>query len=403
MVKVINGVKNWASILDDNTRLQAEMLSRSEVICGHVALMPDAHVGMGATVGSVIPTKNAVIPAAIGVDIGCGMIAVNTGQSRDDLPEDMNGLHADVARSVPAGVGRGGAWSPNNRAYGQIGTRYAAWLRENPSSIRSEEIQDRNGSLTARASLQIGTLGSGNHFVEMGLDGDGVLWVVIHSGSRGVGNKLAMHHIEIAQNLCKTAGTKLEDRDLAYLVEGTPEFDNYIYDMEWAQRYALLNREVMMDQVLGQLYRSTREVPEVTRINCHHNFTQRETHFGQDVWLTRKGAIYAGEDAPGVVPGSMATGIFITKGKGNLDSYQSSAHGAGRVRSRGAAKRELNLDGEDGLYNMMEGIAWNVEHAKGLMDEHPLAYKDIQQVMQDQADLCDSVGFIRPILNYKGA
>ena len=405
MVKVINGVKNWASILDDNTRLQAEMLSRSEVICGHVALMPDAHVGMGATVGSVIPTKNAVIPAAIGVDIGCGMIAVNTGQSRDDLPEDMNGLHADVARSVPAGVGRGGAWSPNNRAYGQIGTRYAAWLRENPSSIRSEEIQDRNGSLTARASLQIGTLGSGNHFVEMGLDGDGVLWVVIHSGSRDVGNKLAMHHIEIAQNLCKTAGTKLEDRDLAYLVEGTPEFDNYIYDMEWAQRYALLNRKVMMDQVLGQLYRSTREVPEVTRINCHHNFTQRETHFGQDVWLTRKGAIYAGEDAPGVVPGSMATGIFITKGKGkgNLDSYQSSAHGAGRVRSRGAAKRELNLDGEDGLYNMMEGIAWNVEHAKGLMDEHPLAYKDIQQVMQDQADLCDSVGFIRPILNYKGA
>ena len=403
MVKVINGVKNWASILDDNTRLQAEMLSRSEAICGHVALMPDAHVGMGATVGSVIPTKNAVIPAAIGVDIGCGMIAVNTGQSRDDLPEDMNGLHADVARSVPAGVGRGGAWSPNNRAYGQIGTRYAAWLRENPSSIRSEEIQDRNGSLTARASLQIGTLGSGNHFVEMGLDGDGVLWVVIHSGSRDVGNKLAMHHIEIAQNLCKTAGTKLEDRDLAYLVEGTPEFDNYIYDMEWAQRYALLNRKVMMDQVLGQLYRSTREVPEVTRINCHHNFTQRETHFGQDVWLTRKGAIYAGEDAPGVVPGSMATGIFITKGKGNLDSYQSSAHGAGRVRSRGAAKRELNLDGEDGLYNMMEGIAWNVEHAKGLMDEHPLAYKDIQQVMQDQADLCDSVGFIRPILNYKGA
>ncbi|MFB3079978.1 MAG: RtcB family protein, partial [Lysobacterales bacterium] len=186
MVEVISGVKNWASILDENTRLQAEMLSRSEVICGHVALMPDAHLGMGATVGSVIPTKNAVIPAAIGVDIGCGMIAVNSGLTRDDLPEDLAGLHADVARSVPAGVGRGGAWSPSNRAYGQIRTRYADWLRENPSSARLEEIRDRSGSLTARARLQVGTLGSGNHFVEMGLDGAAALWVVIHSGSRGV-------------------------------------------------------------------------------------------------------------------------------------------------------------------------------------------------------------------------
>ena len=403
MVEVISGVKNWASILDENTRLQAEMLSRSEVICGHVALMPDAHLGMGATVGSVIPTKNAVIPAAIGVDIGCGMIAVNSGLTRDDLPEDLAGLHADVARSVPAGVGRGGAWSHSNRAYGQIRTRYAAWLRENPSSARLEEIKDRSGTLTERSALQVGTLGSGNHFVEMGLDRDDSFWVVIHSGSRGVGNKLAMHHIEIAQNLCQAARIELEDKDLAFLAEGTSEFDNYIYDMEWAQRYALLNREVMMDQVLSQLYRATLEVPEVTRINCHHNFTQRETHFGQDVWLTRKGAIYAGEGAPGVVPGSMATGIFITSGKGNLDSYLSSAHGAGRVRSRGAARRELDLDGEDGLYNMMEGIAWNSEHAQGLMDEHPLAYKDIQQVMQDQADLCEAVGFIRPVLNYKGA
>ena len=403
MVEVINGVKNWASILDEKTRLQAEMLSRSAVICGHVALMPDAHLGMGATVGSVIPTKRAIIPAAIGVDIGCGMIAVNTGLGQDDLPEDLASLHSNVARSVPAGVGRGGAWSANNKAYAQIGTRYAGWLAENPASNRLEEIRDRAGSLAECAGLQVGTLGSGNHFVEMGLDGDGVLWVVIHSGSRGVGNKLAMHHIEIAQKLCKITGVALEDKDLAFLVEGTAEFNDYIYDMEWAQRYALLNREVMMDQVLGQLYRSTRELPEVTRINCHHNFTQRETHFGEDVWLTRKGAIYAGEDAPGVVPGSMATGIFITKGKGNLDSYQSSAHGAGRVRNRSAARRELTLDGEDGLYGMMEGIAWNSEHAQGLMDEHPLAYKDIQQVMQDQADLCEAVGFIRPVLNYKGA
>ena len=173
MVEVIKGVKNWASILDEKTRLQAEMLSRSDVICGHVALMPDAHLGMGATVGSVIPTKGAIIPAAIGVDIGCGMIAVNTGLSRDDLPEDLSSLHSDVSRSVPAGVGRGGAWSPNNRAYGQIGTRYAGWLAENPASNRFEEIRDRSGSLTERAGLQVGTLGSGNHFVEMGLDGEG--------------------------------------------------------------------------------------------------------------------------------------------------------------------------------------------------------------------------------------
>jgi len=378
-------VKNWASILDEGTRLQAEMLSRSDVIAGHVALMPDAHLGMGATVGSVIPTKGAVIPAAVGVDIGCGMIAVETNLTASQFPDSLDALHGEISRSVPSGIGpRGG-----NR---KVSRDAGIWMASHPGSGRVRNMSER-------AAAQLGTLGSGNHFIEVCLDERDTAWVVIHSGSRGVGNRLATEHIRVAKALCD--GVPLEDKDLAYFQEGLPEFDSYIGDMMWAQDYALENRELMMNAVLQQLFRVVWG-KEVRRINCHHNFTQLETHFGQEVWVTRKGAINAGAGKLGVVPGSMGTKSYITEGLGNPDSYNSSSHGAGRARSRTAAKKELSVDGVDGLYAAMEGKAWNMSQAKALLDEHPKAYKDIDQVMEDQKDLCRPIHELRQVLNYKG-
>lgn len=379
-------VKNWARMLEENTRLQAEMLSRSPVVFKHVALMPDAHLGIGATVGSVIATKGAVIPAAVGVDIGCGMIAVETNIDGHPGYGEMQILHDKVANVIRAGVGARGSWDePRNAA--------DVWMGKHPPSDRVK------GELLTRAASQLGTLGSGNHFVEVCLDESDTVWVVIHSGSRGVGNRLATGHIKIAKDLCLDKG--LEHPDLSYFTEGTQQFDGYIEDVLWAQGYALANREVMMDAVLLELFAQFGG-NEVSRINCHHNFTQKETHYDEEVWLTRKGAIYAGVGAPGVIPGSMGTKSYITEGLGDVSSYLSSSHGAGRQRSRGAAKRELSMDGEQGLLSYMEGTAWNADGAKALMDEHPLAYKDLDQVMEDQKDLTKPVHTLRAILNYKG-
>ncbi len=383
-------VKNWASLLEENTRLQAETLSRSSVVWGHVALMPDAHLGMGATVGSVIATKGAVIPAAVGVDIGCGMIAVETSLKKADLPGSLQPLHQQIGRSVPSGIGGRGQRD-------EIEPRADKWLGENHPSERVTGTE-----LYHRAAIQLGTLGSGNHFVEVCLDETEEVWVVIHSGSRGVGNRLADFHIRVAKNLCREAGVELENRDLAYLTEGTESFDSYIEDMNWAQEYALTNREFMMDAVLDQLFQFVGQGTEVQRINCHHNFTRREKHYGETVWLTRKGAIFAGVGVLGVVPGSMGAATYITSGLGNPESYSSSAHGAGRQRSRRAAKREFELEGDQGLREYMAGVAWNADDAEALMDEHPLAYKDIDQVMEDQKDLCRPIHRLRQILNYKG-
>ena len=378
----MGAVINWASLLEENTRRQAEMLSRSSVIAGHVALMPDAHLGMGATVGSVIPTKGAVIPAAVGVDIGCGMIAVETNLTADKLPDSLDPLHDQISRSVPAGIGkRGGKGKPSREA--------GVWMDQHPGSARIKKMAET-------AVSQLGTLGSDNHFIEVCLDERDTVWVVIHSGSCGTGNRLAVQHIRVAKALCN--GVPLEDKDLAYFQEGLPEFDAYINDMLWAQDYALENREEMMDAVLNQLFRVVRG-KEVQRINCHHNFTQEETHFGQQVWVTRKGAIDASAGNLGVVPGSMGTKSYITQGLGNPDSYNSSSHGAGRTRSRTAAKKELSVSG---LRALMKGKAWNAGQAESLLDEHPDAYKDIDQVMEDQKDLCLPLHELRQILNYKG-
>ena len=321
----------------------------------------------------------------------CGMCAVKTTLTKSALPADLKPLHEEISRSVKSGWGKNSSWS-EPREFAQ------KWLSANPPS--RGVIQNK---LEKTALNQLGTLGSGNHFIEVCLDIYDVVWVVLHSGSRGVGNRLAVGHIKCAVAQCADRGIKLEDPDLAYLTQGTDEFNAYIEDMNWCQRYALANREGMMDAVLAQLFRFADGGEEVDRINCHHNFTQEETHFGQQVWLTRKGAIYAGVGARGIVPGSMATATYITEGLGNPASYNSSAHGAGRKMSRGQAKRELPLDGDNGLRSMMADTAWNEKDAEALLDEHPLAYKDINKVMVDQADLCRPINQLRQILNFKGA
>ena len=379
--KVAPKLLSWASEVDPNTVEQAERASRLPFVEGHVALMPDAHFGIGATVGSVIPTRGAIIPAAVGVDIGCGMIAVETDLVADGLPDDLDKLHSHIAAVVPAGVGKG---HERGRDVGSV----VGW----------PEITDLTDKQRAKTEQQFGTLGSGNHFVEVCLDERERVWVVLHSGSRGIGNELAKVHIDGAKGLMKRYFVDLEDPDLAYLVEGTPEFDAYIDAMLWAQHYALANREQMMDAVLVQLFGFVGAGAEVERINCHHNFTQREHHHGKNLWVTRKGAIKAADGDLGVIPGSMGTRSYIVSGKGNPASYNSCSHGAGRRLSRGQARRTLTPESLDAL---MAGKAWNHD-ANALLDEHPDSYKDIDRVMADQADLVEIRHTLSQILNYKG-
>ncbi len=306
MPKKIGNVVSWGSDVEDKTIEQAAMASRLPFVAGHLALMPDAHIGMGATIGSVIPTRGAIIPAAIGVDIGCGMVAAETRLTASSLPDNFDSFLSNVERVVPAGLGKGHAFA-----------------NQDERDLRNHEIPAYTGGTELRPSQiakitdQFGSLGSGNHFVEVCLDERDQVWVVLHSGSRGIGNQLATQHIEGAKGLMKKMFIALEDPDLAYLVEGTPEFDAYIADMLWAQDYARANREAMMDAVLSELngmVGTTEQSVELRRINCHHNYTEREHHHGKDVWLTRKGAIRARQDDLGVIPGSMGTSTFIVRG-----------------------------------------------------------------------------------------
>jgi tRNA-splicing ligase RtcB (3'-phosphate/5'-hydroxy nucleic acid ligase) len=386
---------NWASTLEDQAREQAERTSRLPFIAGHVALMPDAHWGLGSTVGSVIPTKGAIIPAAVGVDIGCGMVAVETDLVADGLPDSLDKMLGYVEMVVPAGVGKG----HERRPMAEDAARYAK-VPAFPDT--SDSWDDR---LQRTAMDQFGSLGSGNHFVEICLDERDRVWVVLHSGSRGVGNKLAQAHINTAKGLMKRYFIDLEDPDLAYFVEGTPEFEAYITDMLWAQRYAMANREQMMDAVLIQLWGFVGvDVDhgvgnEVQRINCHHNYTEREHHHGKDVWVTRKGAIRARTSDLGVIPGSMGTSSYIVRGLGSAASYDSCSHGAGRRMSRGRARRELTVES---LTEAMGDRTWNADKGEALLDEHPDSYKDIDQVMEDQKDLAVVEHTLHQILNYKG-
>ena len=382
--RVSEKLVNWASEIDDATTKQALKASRLPIVPGHVALMPDAHVGIGATVGSVIPTEGAVIPAAVGVDIGCGMIAVETSLATDDLPDDLDGFMPRVEQAVPAGLGK---WHDEPSAPAR------SWFRDNPPP---RPIGD---DLERRALEQFGSLGAGNHFFEVCLDERERVWIVLHSGSRGVGNKLATRHIEKARGLARALDLSLEDPDLAYFTQGTDDFAHYIDDLLWAQAYAAANRAQMMDSALDAFFTFVGRGEETRRVNCHHNFAQVERHDGRDLWITRKGAIKADTGDWGVIPGSMGTRSYIVRGRGNPLSYNSCSHGAGRRYSRGEARRTFTV--ED-ITAQMQGKVWQRAQAEALLDEIPACYKDIDQVMADQSDLVEVAHTLRQVLNYKG-
>jgi len=387
MEKITSRLFSWASLLEENTEQQARTTSTMPFIYPHLALMPDAHLGLGATVGSVIPTLGAVMPAAVGVDIGCGMIAVRTQFVAGDLPADRKPLREAIERAVPTSAGRA-----NAKVVATAEPRVAEL------TALAEAAGFDPSSYAKTWQLQLGTLGSGNHFIEVSLDETDAVWLFLHSGSRGVGNKIAQTHIRVAQAAMKRWWITLPDPDLAYLVEGTPEFDRYVAELRWAQRFALLNREEMMDRVVRQFADWVgAPVDEQERINCHHNFTQQERHFGKDVWLSRKGAISARAGEPGLIPGSMGTASYVVEGRGDPVALQSSPYGAGRAYSRSAARKTFT---HEQLREAMTGIEYRDTDA--FLDEIPAAYKPIDQVMADAADLVTIRHTLRQIVNVKG-
>jgi tRNA-splicing ligase RtcB len=391
MKQITKRLLSWASILEDSTEAQARTTSTMPFIYPHLALMPDAHLGLGATVGSVIPTLGAVMPAAVGVDIGCGMIAVKTQFAASQLPTDRKPLREAIERAIPTSAGS------YNRTIVATAEPRIAELR-----ALAEKADFDPASYAGNWELQLGTLGSGNHFIEVSLDEDDGVWLFLHSGSRGVGNKIAQKHIKVAKALMATWWISLPDDDLAYLVEGTPEFHRYIEELRWAQHFALLNREEMMDRVIRQFSEwvggaGLGPVEELERINCHHNFTQKEQHFGKSVWLSRKGAISARLGEAGLIPGSMGTASYVVEGLGNPVALESSPHGAGRTYSRSKARKTFT---HEQLREAMVGIEYRDTDA--FLDEIPQAYKDIDQVMADASDLVSVRHTLRQIVNVKG-
>ena len=379
---------NFAGVIDDATLEQNERTAQMPFIYPHLVSMPDAHLGKGAAVGSVIPTLQAIIPAAVGVDIGCGMIAVRTGlRAREIAGLDRRVLREAIEHAIPLSAGN------SNRGLTDSARGRAELLSDDAAAAGFDPA-----SYLRDWRLQLGTLGSGNHFIEVSLDeGDGV-WLFLHSGSRGVGNRIAQRHIRSAQEYCAKRSIRLPDRDLAYLKEGTAEFDRYIAELMWAQRFALLNREEIMDRVIGCFTEWTgAPVQERERINCHHNYTGVEHHYGRDVWLSRKGAIDASPGRPGLIPGSMGTASYVVEGRGYAPSLNSAPHGAGRQYSRTRARRTFNLQQ---LREAMRGIEFRDTSA--FIDEIPGAYKDIDAVMADAADLVTVKHVLRQIVNVKG-
>ena len=381
--RLTDKLMSWASDLDPKAADQAARTARLPFVHGHVALMPDAHVGLGSTVGSVIPTEGAILPAAVGVDLGCGMVASETSLTAADLPDTLDALMLLIARRIPAGVGKGHEHAVATGTYDALG-------RPRTEFSAKQEVT---------SATQFATLGSGNHFVEVCIDERERVWTVLHSGSRGIGNQLAQSHITRAKGEMKRLAVHLEDPDLAYFLQGTPEFEHYIADMLWSQRYAMESRRVMAERVTRSLFEVTGKGAVRRTVNCHHNFTRRETHNGRELWITRKGAIKADRGDEGVIPGSMGTRSYVVRGLGNAASYNSCSHGAGRRMSRGEAKRTLTVES---LAEAMGSRTWLAERADVLVDEHPSAYKNIDVVMADQRDLVEVEHTLTQVFNYKG-
>jgi tRNA-splicing ligase RtcB (3'-phosphate/5'-hydroxy nucleic acid ligase) len=391
-------VKMWTRgvPVEDQAKEQLANTARMPFIFKHVAAMPDVHLGIGATVGSVVATKGAIIPAAVGVDIGCGVMAVQTTLKATDLPDSLGQVRAEIERAVPHGFvtikGRSnkGAWAitPNSVV--------SRWEK---LATRLERIEDKHPRLkTKNPQLQLGTLGGGNHFIEVCLDTEQTVWVMLHSGSRGIGNLIGQQFIETARQDMQRNFINLPNRDLAYFVEGTEHFDDYVEAMSWAQDYAAENRRAMMDSVMHVLREELRpfQLGKVA-VNCHHNYTARETHFGEEVLVTRKGAVRAGRGELGIIPGSMGARSYIVRGLGNPESFESCSHGAGRKMSRTAAKKLFTVAEH-------EAATAGVECRKDpeVIDETPAAYKDIEAVMAAQKDLVEIVHTLKQVVCVKG-
>lgn len=389
-------IKAWVKgvPVEPQARTQLEHVAGLPFIHSHLAVMPDVHFGRGATVGSVIPTKGAIIPAAVGVDLGCGMMAIRTSLTANDLPDSLSAIRGEIERKVPVGNGRGGS-------HKETPARAATALRASGMADRLDVILKKHKRIQRTAfAKQLGTLGGGNHFIELCLDEADRVWVMLHSGSRGTGNILGTYFIQEAREALerRVLGYHVPDKDLAFFVEGEDLFDDYTHAVSWAQDYARLNREVMMDRVLFALREHFPAFSlEKEAVNCHHNYVEREHHFGADIWVTRKGAVRAGKDELGIIPGSMGAKSFIVRGKGNADSFCSCSHGAGRAMSRSEAKRRFSL--EDHLA-ATDGVECRKD--VGVIDETPMAYKDIDAVMAAQTDLVDVVHTLKQIVCVKG-
>lgn len=389
-------IKGWVRgvPVEDKARQQLRNITTLPFVGPWVAVMPDVHLGIGATVGSVVPTQGAIIPAAVGVDIGCGMAAVRTTLRAGDLPDDLSLLRNSIERSVPVGNGPGG---DHRRIPDSVETK----LEQSGLMARLEVIRRKHPKIRPdKADRQIGTLGGGNHFIEICLDESDAVWVMLHSGSRGTGNLIGTYFIELARRQLekRVLGFHVPDRDLAFFLEGEDLFTDYVEAVSWAQDYARANREAMMARVLHEMrHRLPKFQLEKMAVNCHHNYVQREEHFGQPLLVTRKGAVSAREGELGIIPGSMGARSYIVRGKGNADSFHSCSHGAGRVMSRTAARAQITLK------QHREATA-HVECRKdaGVIDESPAAYKDIDAVMAAQSDLVDIVHTLRQVLCVKG-
>ncbi|MDY7008846.1 MAG: RtcB family protein [Cyanobacteriota bacterium] len=380
-------VLSWANHpLENQEHQMAKNVASLPFVFKHLALMPDVHLGKGALVGSVIATKEAIIPAAVGVDIGCGMCAVKMPFVADQLEGKLKKIRQDIEAAIPVGFS-------DNKEIEKSVTNWQRWKN-------FKELHPGVKNLESKALKQMGSLGGGNHFIELCLDTENNVWLMLHSGSRHIGNKLAQCHINTAKELAKLADMKLPDLDLAYFVTGTPEFAAYWRDLQWAQNYARFNRDVMMarfKRIVEKHLVGGKPTKPVLNVNCHHNYAEKEVHFGEEVYVTRKGAVRAQEEDYGIIPGSMGAKSFIVKGKGNHESYCSCSHGAGRMMSRTQAKKRFSVDD---LVKQTEGVECRKDG--GVIDEIPSAYKSIEEVMNQQTDLVEVVATLKQVVCVKG-
>ncbi len=394
-------VKSWTRGVAFEAGARRQVLNAASMPFIHkwVAVMPDVHAGIGATVGSVIPTKGAIIPAAVGVDIGCGMMAVQTSLRAEDLPDNLAPIRSAIEMAVPHGFSSAhrdhykGGWDRNvpaavTRNWAELDAGHKAIVKRHPVLKNANSMN------------QLGSLGGGNHIIEICLDEAGRVWIMLHSGSRGIGNKIGSYFIELAREDMRSVMANLPDRDLAYFEEGAEHFREYVAAVEWAQRFAALNRETMMEHVIAALGRCKGIPPfeaRVQAVNCHHNYVSREHHYGADIFVTRKGAVSAREGQLGIIPGSMGARSFIVRGKGNPESFHSCSHGAGRMMSRTEAKRRFTV--EDHI-RATEGVECRKDEQ--VIDETPAAYKPIDAVMEAQKDLVDIVHTLKQVVCVKG-